>query len=402
VERAFERCRTEEEKTRTEATLKSIITEAIHAKVLWSRDWDRFPLPEPARSSASQAREREREKEKERKSHKDKEKGKGKSKQDGGKRARETDDEERLEMRAKRFQEKEENVPQASAQQRRRVAWRAFAEAAGGAVGGGGGGGGGEEDGVNWEALRIRGTSTALEKRYLRLTAPPDPATVRPEPVLREALAHLRRRWKAQPDYAFICEQLKSVRQDLTVQNIKTSLTVEVYETHARLALENGDLSEFNQCQTQLRELYREGLLGPQGHTARAEFAAYRLLYAICTDNRQDQARLLAELAKERHHPPIRHALDCLHALNLENYVRFFRLYANTPNMGGYLLDPVAEKLRQKVVRVLCKVYRPSLPVAWIAQQLAFDSPQECANFLRGIEGLQLSADGSELITKAS
>jgi SAC3 family protein LENG8/THP3 len=91
--------------------------------------------------------------------------------------------------------------------------------------------------------LTIKGTCTVVEKHYFRLTQAPDPAKVRPEPVLKQALKLLKAKWDQKTaDYIYIDDQFRSLRQDLTVQRIQNDFCVKVYETHARIALEQADL----------------------------------------------------------------------------------------------------------------------------------------------------------------
>ena len=183
----------------------------------------------------------------------------------------------------------------------------------------------------------VIGTCQVLEKRYFRLTSAPKPETVRPQPVLEKALDMLKKKWKQEGgnNYSYICDQFKSMRQDLTVQHIKNAFTVNVYETHAHIALQKKDLGEYNQCQTQLRALYKQKLPGRA-----AEFLAYRILYFIYTGNRTDMNDALASITPaDRRVSAVKHALDVRSALALGNYHRFFRLYLDAPNMGPYLMD---------------------------------------------------------------
>lgn len=199
----------------------------------------------------------------------------------------------------------------------------------------------------------IVGTSEVLEKRYLRLTAPPVPSNVRPEPILRQTLDLLKKKWRKEGNYSYICDQFKSMRQDLTVQRIRNDFTVAVYEIHARIALEKGDIGEYNQCQTQLRSLYALGLKGNP-----IEFKAYRILYFIHTANRTGLNDTMADLTTaEKEEKPIKHALQVRSALALGNYHKFFQLYLDTPNMGAYLMDMFVSRERLAAMCNICKRY---------------------------------------------
>ena len=79
------------------------------------------------------------------------------------------------------------------------------------------------QDVIEWDAQTIVGTSRQLEKPYLRLTSAPDPREVRPLPVLKQTLEHLKRKWRTDGNYAWVCDQFKSLRQDLTVCCIEGS-----------------------------------------------------------------------------------------------------------------------------------------------------------------------------------
>ncbi|TKY88923.1 hypothetical protein EX895_002164 [Sporisorium graminicola] len=231
---------------------------------------------------------------------------------------------------------------------------------------------------IDWDEHTVVGTSSKLEKSYLRLTSAPDPKTVRPLSTLVQTLELLKKKWRTENNYSYICDQFKSMRQDLTVQRIKNEFTVKVYEIHARIALEMGDLGEYNQCQSQLRGLYAYGIKG-----SAMEFLAYRILYLLHTKNRRDVNALMAELTEEdKAEPAVEHALQVRAALVTGNYHSFFQLYTDAPNMNAYIMDHFVERERINALLIMSKCYRPSIALSFIAEELAFQDVTEANEFL--------------------
>ena len=241
-----------------------------------------------------------------------------------------------------------------------------------------------QADVPDWDEETIVGTCQKLEKPYLRLTSAPDPATVRPLPVLKRALEWLKDKWRAGGvEYGFICDQFKSLRQDVTVQRIKSEFTVSVYEIHARIAIEQGDWGEYNQCQTQLKQLYRSGLKGSE-----QEFLAYRLLYLLQCGDKLGICEFLQKesINAEDASGPVEHALAVQEALQVGNHARLFELYRAAPNMGVYLMDLLVQRERLRAFKAILRAYRPGISLDLIQRRLGFGGDEgECKEWLKGI-----------------
>ncbi|KAK5095108.1 hypothetical protein LTS08_008270 [Lithohypha guttulata] len=248
----------------------------------------------------------------------------------------------------------------------------------------------------------VIGRCQKLEKNYFRLTAAPNPDHVRPLDILKQTLDLLKKKWKEQGNYGYICDQFKSMRQDLTVQHIKNEFTTNVYEIHARIALEKGDLGEYNQCQTQLKTLYAQNL---GGHPT--EFLAYRILYFIYTCNRTGMNDVLSELTQtDRQSKAVKHALAVRSALALGNYHQFFKLYLDPPNMGAYLMDMFIGRERLAALATISKVYKPAIKLRFITEELAFETDAEAAQFIVDHGGQELlkevKKDGDDFVQMAT
>ncbi|CUM46601.1 uncharacterized protein AC631_04801 [Debaryomyces fabryi] len=245
----------------------------------------------------------------------------------------------------------------------------------------------------------IIGKCEDLEKHYLRLTSEPDPYRVRPQRVLEKSVKFILDKYKkdSQTGYSYVNNQFKSIRQDLTVQHIKNDFAMQVYETHARIAIENNDLGEFNQCQSQLKYLYylkkkSDKALSNNVYTVELEFTCYRIIYMLMMGNYSEIYKLKLELCSNTPKPKGKkqiELLDCIEkAFLLQSYQingdyhKFFNTYdyfKSIPSMklAAHLIKHfLVSKERIKSLNIIAKSYR-KLPISFMVEELKLTNKTE-------------------------
>lgn len=182
----------------------------------------------------------------------------------------------------------------------------------------------------------------------------------------------------------------KAIRQDLTVQSINSRFTVHVYETHARIALIAGDLSEYNQCQSRLQEIRNKYNISISGD----EFDCYKILHALFRGNNLELIGTLRQLASEQASAgkEVAFALEVIKSVRSSNSHRFFRLYKSSPQYSGFLMDYLVNGRRKSYLSILLRA-QPCVAVDFIQQQLHFASEKDCSNFLYDNKAKVVRAD---------
>ncbi|KAH8738836.1 SAC3/GANP domain protein [Cryptosporidium ryanae] len=256
---------------------------------------------------------------------------------------------------------------------------------------------------------KIVGLSTALEKPYLRLTASPDPNMVRPENILKKSLEfvlgnylnynfsslsssckhlsdgaikfNVKTERKKKYDWKYLEEQFRSIRQDLTVQGIRNNFTIQVYEMNGRIALENHDLGQFNQCQARLKELYSLNLV-EFDHSNREEFLCYYIIYVTLQNMKTDIIKILDEVQPYKSRKGIKFALQISKSVMDGNYRRYFKLCKNAPWESRHLLDIFKNRQILIALTTMTKAFR-FIEIPLITSSLGFNSNTECISFLK-------------------
>ncbi|CAI5757478.1 unnamed protein product [Candida verbasci] len=256
----------------------------------------------------------------------------------------------------------------------------------------------------------IIGKSKDLEKNYLRLTAAPDPMKVRSQPVLEKSLKYVFKKFEdqvgkidAQKNYSYIINQLKSIRQDLTVQHIKNDFAIVVYSKNAIVSLENYDLGEFNQCQTQLKHLYKlrrnqDATFKRKFQREEVELQVFKLIYMMITKNESEIVKIrlqwITEFSKFHKNPKEEKFIKLVFSLYRANdfilngnHYRFFQELHRYQDDEDFKLpfkimhNYLYKNVRIKYLDILTQCYK-ELPIQFLFESLDFDTMEDCEAFL--------------------
>ncbi|CAJ1012461.1 putative SAC3/GANP family [Leishmania naiffi] len=231
------------------------------------------------------------------------------------------------------------------------------------------------------------GTSTELERNYTRYE--PLVEDIRPLAVLKDAYAHITTRATAlektegkKAAQKYLSDQLKGMRQDLRVQNIVDNFTVMVYEVHARLCLETGDIGEFNQCQAGLKQFYAMDAVDLRQCDVK-NFFLYRLVYltlsgqydSLSTElihftNAQLQGtdRVGSNIARE----PVNRTLALCAACNNGDTPSLCCLLLSFETEMTYLVRIYLQKLRIMWLKEILTAMKGSLTLRFLMTSLGF------------------------------
>eukprot|EP00758_Cryptobia_borreli_P010721 Tbor_TRINITY_DN5595_c0_g1::TRINITY_DN5595_c0_g1_i1::g.13301::m.13301 len=246
------------------------------------------------------------------------------------------------------------------------------------------------------------GTSTVLERVYSRYE--PSSADIRPKSLLPSALSFILEK-SQEKGKKYLFDQLKGMRQDLVVQNIRTPFTVRVYEEHARVSLELANSSEFNQCQSALKTFYKEGLKADNGDNL-VEFLVYRLLYLVLSDQEDSLASELQEL--ELNSIDVSRTSITMDEVNKERFARAYhsKEVIMAIRLCTYIQQGDCLKIFKLVhalgarVKQLIGAYIQRRRVLWFRDVVFPSKGKSASSFILGALGFLPSSSPSELLRK--
>jgi len=204
--------------------------------------------------------------------------------------------------------------------------------------------------------MTVIGKSQSLEKQYLRLTGDANPDMIRPLPVLKNSLEYCLSKFNQNNEYEYIRDQLRSIRQDLTVQHIEDEFCAEVYEKTIFLSIEHKDWDNFNQSLSPLEVLYENGF----GKDSNKEMIrAFKLIYLVGVNDKFGLYSYIPKLQKrDLEAPMVQIALKIWSYVSQRAWISFFELYKTVDHLTKNIMSIAADYIRKIAVNTISSAMR--------------------------------------------
>lgn len=250
---------------------------------------------------------------------------------------------------------------------------------------------------------------TAL-KQYSRSSADqetPLAHELRPEPVLQRSMVYLMSEIIDMCDdpstnisdwFHFVWDRMRSIRKDITQQDLCSVGAVELVEQCARFHIHCAgrliaeELSAFDpklntenltKCLQSLKYMYHDLALKGIECPNEAEFRGYIILLNLNDSNfLWEIKQLKSKVQKSRE---IRFAISVYLAMDSNNYVKFFNLVRETNYLNACILMRYFVQIRTKALHIILKSYTPrtpiSFPIRFFVDVLGFEDSDDVREF---------------------
>ncbi|KAJ8678920.1 hypothetical protein QAD02_014707 [Eretmocerus hayati] len=199
--------------------------------------------------------------------------------------------------------------------------------------------------------------------------------------------------------YHFLWDRTRSIRKDITQQELCCKETVELVEQCARFHILSSErlcaeeVSVFDpkinsenltKCLQSLKYMYND--LREQGISCQnePEFRAYIVLLNL--NNGSFISELSALPRSVQHSPEVKFSLNVYSAIAMDNYSRFFKLVRKTTYLNGCILLRYFNQVRVKALAVMVKAYcrasgNTEYPLYELIDILGFEDEDEVFDF---------------------
>ncbi|TNV78985.1 hypothetical protein FGO68_gene16234 [Halteria grandinella] len=199
-----------------------------------------------------------------------------------------------------------------------------------------------------------------LEKQFIRLgiqdTHSQDiDSTIRSCEQLEEAFNHCIEKYRCGlADYQFLSDQLRGIRQEMTVRKMEDAFQIKVYDEHFKQSIHHADMDQFVQSSTRLKELLAEK---PEYEVRLSEVVAiHYVFYSL-----QDRIDMLNQLTSEYPQIYIGYTrvkfANLLRNIRLRNYLGILRQSDVSEEIKG-IIQIFQQKILQNAIRNYTVTYQ--------------------------------------------